>query len=106
MSSILETLNLALEYHRQGDLSEAERLYRQVLIAEPANVDALHLLGIVSSGLGNYELAVRCIRPAIAQTITSLPVLSDTGSEVANRHKPWRFSRVAASGAAAGYIQR
>ena len=45
MASIAETLQLALEHHRQGRLAEAEQLYRQVLRSDPTNADALALDG-------------------------------------------------------------
>ncbi len=65
MAPITETLQLALEHHRQGRLAEAEQLYRQVLQADPTNVDALHLMGVLATGVGKYELAVNFISHAI-----------------------------------------
>jgi tetratricopeptide (TPR) repeat protein len=44
--SIDETLKLALQHHRAGRFSEAERLYWQILAAQPDHPDALRLLGI------------------------------------------------------------
>jgi tetratricopeptide (TPR) repeat protein len=65
MASINETLQLALEHHRQGRLAEAEGLYRQVLQADPRNADALHLMGVLATRVGKYELAVNFISHAI-----------------------------------------
>jgi tetratricopeptide (TPR) repeat protein len=52
--------------HRQGRLSDAERIYRQILQREPANVAALHMLGLVALQTGQPERAVRLIGKAIA----------------------------------------
>jgi tetratricopeptide (TPR) repeat protein len=65
MASITEMLQLALEHHRQGRLAEAERLYRQVLQTDPTNADALHLMGVLATRVGKYELAVNFISHAI-----------------------------------------
>jgi predicted TPR repeat methyltransferase len=47
MTTTAAALALAWQYHQAGDLGQAELLYRQVLAAEPQNVQALFLLGIV-----------------------------------------------------------
>ena len=57
-------LQTALEHHQAGRLTEAERVYRQVLQAEPRNVDALHLLGLVAHQLGMNAEAVELIESA------------------------------------------
>jgi tetratricopeptide (TPR) repeat protein len=51
----------AIEHHRAGRLAEAEAAYRAVLAAEPENVDALHLLGVVAFQTGRLELAAELI---------------------------------------------
>ncbi len=53
-------IELAKHYHRAGRLQEAEALYRQVLLAQPANVEALHYLGMLSlnAGRGDAGLAL------------------------------------------------
>jgi protein O-GlcNAc transferase len=55
----------ALTHHKGGDLRRAEELYRQVLEIEPGNMDALHLLGILASQVGNYNVAADFIKRAI-----------------------------------------
>jgi len=61
-----QALNLARQHHQAGRLKEAERLYRQILEVQPANVDALHLLGVVALQCGHAAGAVELIGKAIA----------------------------------------
>ena len=44
--------------HQGGDLAAARLLYEEALAAEPRNVDALHLLGIVARAEGRYAEAL------------------------------------------------
>jgi tetratricopeptide (TPR) repeat protein len=53
MSSTAETLRRAAELHRQGDLGNARRLYGEVLVREPDNVEALHLAGAAAAHHGS-----------------------------------------------------
>lgn len=56
---------MAVSQHQAGNLSEAERLYRDVLEIDPENADALHLLGVVASQTGRHDVAVGYIEHAI-----------------------------------------
>lgn len=62
--SVAEALAVAVAHHQGGRLGEAERLYRRILEAEPGQPDALHLLGLIAHGVGQYEAALRLIRDA------------------------------------------
>jgi tetratricopeptide (TPR) repeat protein len=55
----------ALQHHQAGRLSEAERLYRQVLAINPRHADTLHRFGVVAFQTGRYHLAVNMISKAI-----------------------------------------
>ena len=66
MATIPEALALAFEHHQAGRLAEAEQIYRQVLQAEPNQVDALHLLGVLARQVGKHEIALQYIGRAIA----------------------------------------
>ena len=55
----------AVELHKAGNLLEAEKLYREVLQANPDNSDALHLLGQIAGGAGKLEAADALIARAV-----------------------------------------
>jgi 2-polyprenyl-3-methyl-5-hydroxy-6-metoxy-1,4-benzoquinol methylase/Flp pilus assembly protein TadD len=56
----------AVRHHQAGQFAEADRLYRQVLAAEPQHVHALHLSGALAHATGRNEEAVALIGRAIA----------------------------------------
>ena len=62
---IIPLLKLALRYHREGNLDYAKYIYQYMLDIDPQNADALHLLGVSSYQLGQYEIAVNLIAQAI-----------------------------------------
>jgi len=49
----------ALEFHRSGNLAEAEKLYRQMLSTDPENADASYLLAMVLQKTGRLDEAER-----------------------------------------------
>jgi protein O-GlcNAc transferase len=57
----------ASQHHRAGRLADAEKLYRQILMADAQHADALHLLGVLAHQLGRHEAAVDLMGKAIAQ---------------------------------------
>ncbi|NQU55880.1 MAG: tetratricopeptide repeat protein [Rhodospirillales bacterium] len=65
-ASIRQSLDLAIEHHTTGNLSEAERLYKQVLQSEPKNPEALHLLGAIAIQVGRSDVAVDLISRALS----------------------------------------
>lgn len=56
------------EHHRAGRLDLAARCYKQVLLHDPGNADALHLMGVLAQAGGEYrvaaELSVQAINAA------------------------------------------
>lgn len=55
-----------LGHHREGRLDQASALYLQALEADPNDVDALHLLGLVRRQQGDPLAAIALIEKAIA----------------------------------------
>ena len=56
----------AVAYHQAGRLDEAERLYRQILAADPRQADCLHLAGVIAYQRGDCAAATDSIGQAIA----------------------------------------
>ena len=54
----------ALAAQLRGDLEVAGTLYREVLLVEPENIDALHMLGVIHFTRGDLNEAERLIRYA------------------------------------------
>jgi predicted O-linked N-acetylglucosamine transferase (SPINDLY family) len=55
----------ALAAHKQGSLSEAEALYSEILQANPADFNSMHLLGVIALQTGRTAQGVELIRNAI-----------------------------------------
>jgi len=56
----------AVRHHQAGRLTEAERLYRQILAVDSHHADSLHLLGVIGGQTGRHDLAADMIGRAIA----------------------------------------
>jgi tetratricopeptide (TPR) repeat protein len=61
-----ELLATAVRHHRAGDLDAAEALYLRILRDAPAQIDSLHLLGLIANQRGRHDAAIELIRRAIA----------------------------------------
>lgn len=61
-----QLLENAIQLHQMGRLVEAQTQYRKLLQHDAGNVDALHLLGVSSSQLGDHKAAIELIGRAIA----------------------------------------
>lgn len=64
--SVQTTLRRALDLHQAGQLGDAERLYGEVIDADPGNPDALNLRGVLAQHLGQSDVAESFIRRALA----------------------------------------
>ena len=70
-AGIQQLLLKAVSYHRAGRLTEAARIYRQILAVDAEQPDSLHLLGMIAFAAGGHDLAVAMIRKAIAINIAA-----------------------------------
>jgi len=70
LRSLLEQAN---RHHAQGHLQEADRLYRLILQQQPANIDALHYLGLLTHQLGQSQSGVEILRRSVAAAPSAAP---------------------------------
>ncbi len=81
VTTVSEALALAKAKHSAGRLREAEQFYREVLQADPVNIEALYLLGVVCHVLGKPMDAIACLeqvarlRPDFAEAHNLLGVV-------------------------------
>jgi protein O-GlcNAc transferase len=80
-------LRQAIEYHQAGNLRRAEKIYRKILKTNPANADALHLLGFIAFQKGKNEVAVNLIKRAIQSDPTNPVYYNDLGNMLQNQEK-------------------
>ncbi|MGH7097272.1 MAG: sulfotransferase [Stellaceae bacterium] len=78
----------ALSLHRQGNLTEAERLYREVREAEPDHFDALHNLGRLCLQQSRFYAAASLLQQALRQNAQSAEAHNSLGTvfRMLNRH--------------------
>src|SRR5262245_66132645 len=69
----------ALALHKQGNLSEAERLYSQVLAHRPDHFDALQMLSVIKLARGQPAEALRLISEAMRMRKPSPQILLNQG---------------------------
>jgi predicted TPR repeat methyltransferase len=61
-----DLLQLALSYHQAGDLTQAERLYRQLLEINPTDTNLLHAYSILLAQQHHFTAAEQFVRQALA----------------------------------------
>ncbi|MDX2222991.1 MAG: tetratricopeptide repeat protein [Rhodospirillaceae bacterium] len=62
-----ESLVQALQHQQAGRLDQARALCRAILAAHPNTVDALHILGVVETRAGHFDVAAQALRKAVQQ---------------------------------------
>lgn len=58
-------LKAAVQLHRSGKIEEAERVYRRILAAEPANASAIHMLGVLLQQTGRSREGISMLNRSI-----------------------------------------
>lgn len=71
------------QLQQAGNVAAAVEIYRDVLVVNPTNPDAHHLLGLVALQSGNAETAVQLIGRAVALNPAELAYGIDWGRALA-----------------------
>jgi protein O-GlcNAc transferase len=72
-------LDRAIDCHQEGQLTQAEALYLQILRNQPDHFDARHLLGVVRHQQGRSAEALELVGAALATRPKSVRALSNHG---------------------------
>jgi tetratricopeptide (TPR) repeat protein len=83
MTSPVELINKAIIFHQQGNLGEAEAIYKKVLRVHAKNFDALHMLGIINAQRGSFEEAEKFLRKALSVDSKAAPCFHNYGTVLA-----------------------
>jgi len=94
MHTLTEALQLAIHLHEQGNLREAEVIYRGILDVEPAHPDSLYLLGRIELQRGAPDAAADWFRRAIAAEPTE-PTFHDFLGEAYRAARQWQQAAAA-----------
>jgi tetratricopeptide (TPR) repeat protein/ADP-heptose:LPS heptosyltransferase len=62
---VSKLLQQGLTFHQQGNLTEAQVIYEQILNIQPDHFDALQLLGVLSAQIKKYSKAVEFLSKAL-----------------------------------------
>jgi tetratricopeptide (TPR) repeat protein len=63
--SVEQLIGSAISHHQQGNLQQAEQIYRKILNQQPDHADALNLLGVIESQHGRNDIAEKLISKAL-----------------------------------------
>jgi protein O-GlcNAc transferase len=96
MSTVDKSIAEAWQYHRAGDLQEAQRRYREILRVAPSHPDAWYLLGCACQVLGKASEAVDCyekalrLKPGYVEALSNLGVAYKVQGRVADAIASYR----------------
>ena len=74
-----ESLRQAFALHQRGDLTQAEKLYQEILRLHPQSFDACHLLGVLRAQQGRASEARTLIEQALALKPGDVAALASHG---------------------------
>src|ERR1039457_4981182 len=83
MASPAELINKAIFLHQQGNLVDAEAVYKKVLHVDAKNFDALHMLGIINAQRGAFQKAEELLRKALSIDPKAAPCFHNYGTVLA-----------------------
>ena len=91
-SILKQELLKAIQFHMNKDFINAEHLYKQIILKEPNNYDALRHIGILKEDLGNYEEAYNYYLKCIKLKPNGFEALNNLGS-IHVRNKNYQFAQ-------------
>jgi tetratricopeptide (TPR) repeat protein len=82
-------VELGVLFHQRRDLATSEKIYRRLLEANPSNIDALHLLGLIHSQRHQYDKAFALIERSLQSKTPAPPHFYKNAGQIAEKlHDP------------------
>lgn len=78
-SNVAQALAQALQFHQQGRLPEAERLYAEILAVRPDHIDALQMMALIKLAKGEPAVGLQLISAAMQGRKPSPQILLNHG---------------------------
>jgi tetratricopeptide (TPR) repeat protein len=78
----------AQRLHTAGNLAGAERVYREMLAADPHHIGALHYLGVLAHQAGRHDEAVSLIEAALKQSPDDPGILTNLANACRDQGRP------------------
>ena len=94
LNPLSKTLAVAAEHQKAGRLKEAKALYREILEANPENVDALRMMGMLALSESQADKAERFFRRAVSNAPDFVGAIVDLGQALKDQN---RFEEAIAS---------
>lgn len=88
ISDIDGKLKSAVALHKQGQLTQAEAIYREILRPYPRHFDALHYLGLISLQKGHAQAGVDLISQAVEIDGSQVPALNNLALGLLQLNRP------------------
>lgn len=66
MTTVSDAINKAIQYHQNGNVQEAERIYAEILKVDPTNINCLYLIGLINYQKGKLDNAVDYANKALS----------------------------------------
>jgi tetratricopeptide (TPR) repeat protein len=64
-SGTQEQFQQALDFHRNGKLEDAEKIYREILAQHPQHPQAMHFLGVIALQVGRADAAIPLLENSV-----------------------------------------
>jgi predicted TPR repeat methyltransferase len=82
--TVTEAMELGVGLHKEGLLDAASEIYERVLLAEPEDADALHLLGLCRHQQERHGEGLDLLRCAVARAPQHVDALNNLGNMLLN----------------------
>src|SRR5689334_6525108 len=79
-AELLDRAREAFALQQQGDFTNAETIYREILMVDPNHFYATHFLGVIAAQTGQFEAAAGLIAQAIALNPDDVDAHSNLGN--------------------------